>query len=102
MVARVWRGRTAAARTEEYMRYLEAGLAPFRTLPGNRGFQMMRRTVGDVTEFVVTSYWDSRDAIHAFAGADIEKPHHLLRDAELLLELPEAVQHFDVLIDERP
>ena len=50
MIARVWRGRTVAARTDEYTRYLEAGLSPFRTIPGNRGCQMMRRTVGDVTE----------------------------------------------------
>ncbi len=76
MVARLWHGRTPAA--------------------------MPRRTVGDVTEFLVISSWDSRDAIHAFAGADIEKPHHLPRDAELLLELPEAVRHFDILVDERP
>jgi heme-degrading monooxygenase HmoA len=82
--------------------YLEAGLSPFRTIPGNRGFQMMRWTAGDVSEFVVISYWESRDAIHAFAGADIEKPHHLPRDAELLLELPQVVQHFDILVDERP
>ncbi len=101
MVARVWRGRTAAARTDEYTRYLEAGLSPFRTIPGSRGCQMMRRTLGDVTEFVVISYWESRDAIQAFAGADIEKPHHLPRDGELLLELPQAVQHFDILVDER-
>ncbi len=76
MVARLWHGRPPAA--------------------------MPRPTVGDVTEFLVISSWDSRDAIHAFAGADIEKPHHLPRDAELLLELPEAVRHFDILVDERP
>jgi heme-degrading monooxygenase HmoA len=67
--------------------------------PGKRGFQMMRPTAGDVSEFVVISYWESRDAIHAFAGGDIEKPHHLPRDSELLLELPQAVQHFDMLVD---
>jgi heme-degrading monooxygenase HmoA len=102
MVARMWHGRTSAARTDEYTRYLQdVGLAPFKTIPGCRGAQMLRRTVGDVTEFLVISYWDSRDAIHAFAGADIGKPHHLPRDAEMLLELPKEVQHFDILVDER-
>jgi heme-degrading monooxygenase HmoA len=49
-----------------------------------------------VTHFAVISYWPSREAIRAFAGADIEKPRHLARDPEYLLELPERVAHFDV------
>ncbi|MGH8670059.1 MAG: hypothetical protein ACREUN_06340 [Burkholderiales bacterium] len=36
----------------------------------------------------------------AYAGADIEKPHHLPKDAEYLLELPRQVRHLDVLVDE--
>ncbi len=46
------------------------------------------------------SYWGSRDEIHAYAGADIDKTHHLPKDAEYLLELPPHVKHVDVLVDE--
>ncbi|HEX8618399.1 MAG TPA: antibiotic biosynthesis monooxygenase, partial [Thermoanaerobaculia bacterium] len=46
--------------------------------------------------FTVISYWETREAIKAYAGEDIEKPHHLPRDREMLLELPERVLHYDV------
>ena len=46
------------------------------------------------------SYWGSRDEIRAYAGDDIEKTHHLPKDAEYLLELPPYVKHYDILIGE--
>jgi hypothetical protein len=39
-------------------------------------------------------------AIRAYAGEDIEKPHHLPKDTEYLLELPTHVTHFEVLLDD--
>jgi heme-degrading monooxygenase HmoA len=56
----------------------------------------MRRDEAGAVEFIVISYWRSRKAIEAFAGQDIEKPHHLPRDREFLLELPTRVLHYDV------
>lgn len=61
---------------------------------------MWRRIEGDVAHFATVSYWGSRANIAAYAGADIEKPRHLPRDAEYLLELPDRVQHFEILVDE--
>jgi len=51
------------------------------------------------TEFVVISYWPNRDAIHAYAGADIEKVHELPRDREFLIDPPGTLKHYDVVID---
>ena len=61
---------------------------------------MFRRDLGDgTTEFVVISYWPSRDAIHAYAGADIEKVHDLLRDNEFLIDKEKLVRHYDIIVD---
>jgi heme-degrading monooxygenase HmoA len=57
----------------------------------------MRRNEAGAVEYVVISYWVSREAIKAYAGQDIEKPHHLPKDRELLLELPTRVLHYDVI-----
>jgi len=101
-VARIWRGRTRAALAEAYAAYhYEEGVKKLRAIPGNLGVNVFRRVEGDVAEFTTISYWSSRDEIRAYAGADIEKPHHLPRDAEYLLELPPTVTHYDVLVDER-
>jgi heme-degrading monooxygenase HmoA len=101
LVARIWQGRTRASIADEYLSYMyENGVKKIRATKGNLGVQVFRQTRGDVAHFMTLSYWSSRDEIRAYAGADIEKPHHLEKDAEYLLELPSAVQHFDVLVDE--
>ena len=100
-VARIWQGRTRAAIADEYMKYMyEHGVKKLEATQGNLGVQVLRRVQGDVAEFMTISYWGSRDEIRAYAGPDIEKPHHLPRDAEYLLELPQSVKHFDVLVDD--
>jgi heme-degrading monooxygenase HmoA len=96
VVAREWKGRVAPARAEEYHRYLLGGVAKLRSVRGSLGVQVMRREEAGAVEFTVISYWESREAIKAYAGQDIEKPHHLPKDRELLLELPTRVLHYDV------
>ena len=96
VVAREWKGRAAPARADEYHRYLLGGVAKLRSVPGCLGVQVMRRDEAGAVEFTVISYWESREAIKAYAGQDIEKPHHLPKDRELLLELPTRVLHYDV------
>jgi heme-degrading monooxygenase HmoA len=96
VVAREWKGRAAPARADEYHRYLLDGVAKIRSVPGSLGVQVMRRDEAGAVEFTVISYWESREAIKAYAGQDIEKPHHLPKDRELLLELPTRVLHYDV------
>lgn len=96
IVAREWRGRVAPARAEEYYAYLLDGVKKIRSIRGSLGVEVMRRDGADAVEYIVISYWESRKAIEAYAGQDIEKPHHLARDREFLLELPTRVLHYDV------
>lgn len=96
VVAREWRGRVAPARADDYYRYLSDGVRKIRSIPGSLGVQVMRRVEAGAVEFIVISYWESRKAIEAYAGRDIEKPRHLPRDREFLLELPTRVLHYDV------
>jgi len=101
-VARIWHGRVPAARADEYQRYLyESGVQKLKAIPKNQGVQMLRKDDGQTAEFFVISYWPTKDAIHAYAGADIEKVHQLPRDPEFLIEPETLVKHFDVIADER-
>ena len=96
VVAREWKGRAAPARADEYHRYLLGGVAKLRSVPGSLGVQVMRREEAGAVEFTVIAYWETRKAIEAYAGRDIDKPRHLPRDREFLLELPTRVLHYDV------
>ncbi len=96
-VARIWRGKTAPENANEYTRYLyEHGVLKLESL-GARGVQMFREDRAGDCYFMVISFWDTREAMTRWAGADPNKIRHLERDPELLLELPQSVQILDVL-----
>lgn len=102
LVGRVWKGRTSAAKADEYQRYLDAnGISMILSTPGNRGVTVMRRDVGEAVEFTVLSVWDSMQAVRNFAGADYQKAVILPRDREFLLTVEPDVQHFEVLREDR-
>jgi hypothetical protein len=56
---------------------------------------MMREDRERESEFVTISYWDSIEAMGA--GPDPTRTHHLPRDPEFLIELPQHVQILTVL-----
>jgi heme-degrading monooxygenase HmoA len=96
-IARIWHGRTPAARAEEYRQYIfEAGIKKIASLPGNRGVQLMVKTSAEEGEFMVVSYWDSIEAIKGYAGADYTRVHDLPRDDEFLIEKEKLVRHFEL------
>jgi hypothetical protein len=95
-IARVWRGRTTAARADEYAGYLyEHGIKPL--VEKALGVQMLREDRAGESEFVTISYWESVAAMSRFAGDDPRRIHHLERDAEFLIELPSEVQILDIV-----
>jgi len=97
-IARVWHGRVKTERADEYAKYIADAITKFRKLPGNRGYQLMREPAGAETHFSVISYWDARDSIHAYAGADIEKVRPLPKDPEFLIDAEPTVRNYDLLV----
>jgi heme-degrading monooxygenase HmoA len=64
---------------------------------GNRGWMLLRRPLGDTAEFMFVSFWDSMEAIARYAGGDPARPKYYPEDRAALLELPDRVDHFDVV-----
>ncbi|MFL6246486.1 MAG: antibiotic biosynthesis monooxygenase family protein [Thermoanaerobaculia bacterium] len=99
-VARMWRGEVPLARADEYEAYLhKEGLAKLRSIRGNLGVQMFRRTVGDREEFVVISYWPDEDTIRAYAGDDVLRARLMPRDPEFLIDPDTHVRHYHIVVD---
>jgi heme-degrading monooxygenase HmoA len=101
-IARVWHGRTPNAKADEYAQYLAESIAKFPAIPGNLGYQALRETVGAETHFTVISYWQSRDAIRAYAGDDIRQTRHAPRDPEFLIDAEPTVMNYDILVNAVP
>lgn len=81
-IARIWRGRTASAKADEYEKYLyQHGIEPLEKKA--LGVQLFREDREGETEFVT--------------GKDPRRIHHLPRDAEFRIELPQGVQILDIV-----
>ena len=99
MIARTWHGRVPASKAETYHAYLlRTGLADYQATPGNRGVLVQRWVEGDVAHFLLTTLWDSVDAIKRFAGEDYQRARYYPEDDELLLEREPSVHHAEVLL----
>jgi len=95
VIARIWRGATRLSDAEEYAEYMrQTGLAEYRTTPGNKGAWMLWRPVGETAEFIALSFWESEEAIHAFAGDDISRAVYYPEDDRFLIDRHDEVEHY--------
>ncbi|MGJ4729003.1 antibiotic biosynthesis monooxygenase family protein [Luteimonas sp. SDU101] len=98
MIARTWHGRVPAGQADAYHAYLlRTGLRDYASTPGNQGVQLLRRTEGSVAHFLIITFWDSYEAIRAFAGDNYDEARYYPEDDEYLLEREPRVVHYDVL-----
>lgn len=103
MIARSWHGRVPASRTGEYYAYLQrTGLADYLATPGNLGILVQQWTEGDVGHFLLTTLWESIDAIKRFAGEDYTVARYYPEDDDYLLEREPYVTHATVLMAAMP
>jgi hypothetical protein len=95
-IARIWRGRVPRAKADDYARYnYEAGIKPLEEKA--LGVQSLREDRETESEFITISYWESVAAMARFTGSDPGNIHHLDRDPEFLIELPQSVQILEII-----
>ena len=99
MIARTWHGVVPEEKADAYHNYLlRTGIPDYRATEGNRGVYVFRRVQEGKAHFLLTTLWESYDAIRQFAGDDIEQARYYPEDEEYLLELEPRVTHYDVLV----
>jgi heme-degrading monooxygenase HmoA len=100
VIARVWRGWTAADDADAYERFLREELFPqVRRVEGFRGAHILRRRAPDAeVEFVTVTLFESLDAVRAFAGEDYEAPVIQPEAQRLLTHYEERAVHYDDLV----
>ncbi|HZW94667.1 MAG TPA: hypothetical protein VFF64_17090 [Candidatus Eremiobacteraceae bacterium] len=97
MIARIWHGKTKASDAAAYLAYLfKSGIPAYRATRGNKGAWVLRRIDNDVAHFLTLSFWESREAIAAFAGSDIEVAKYYPEDEKYLLEFEPKVTHYEL------
>lgn len=82
-IARMWHGRTDAAKTDAYLDFLNRRAVPdYRATEGNQGVYILRRIEGAAAHFLIVTLWESREAIRRFAGNDIERAKYYPEDVD--------------------
>jgi hypothetical protein len=100
MISRIWRGWTTVENADAYEHLLRAEIFPgiaARHLAGYRGIDLLRRDSGELVEFMTVMWFDSLDAVRAFAGATYQTAVVPPQARALLERFDSHSAHYEVI-----
>lgn len=105
MIARIWHGWSAAENAAAYEELLRARILPaIRQKPGCRGIHLFRReatggsAAGGEVEFITLLFFDSLEAIRAFAGEQYDVAVVPPEARRLLSRFDERSAHYETVL----
>jgi hypothetical protein len=99
MIARLWHGWTDPVDADDYETLLREELFPRfagEVGEGYAGAELLRREREGEVEFLTQIYFDSWDAVEAFAGEDYEQAHVPPEAETLLARYEDEATHYEV------
>jgi heme-degrading monooxygenase HmoA len=99
MIARVWHGWTKPENADAYEHLLRTEIFPgisAKGVPGYRGIKLLRRPLHNEVEFVTIMWFDSLQAVKAFAGEDHETAYVPAKARQVLARFDERSRHYDL------
>jgi antibiotic biosynthesis monooxygenase (ABM) superfamily enzyme len=99
MIARLWHGWTTPDNADAYEGLLKTQIFPgilARKIAGFRKIELLRRSAGVEVEFITLMWFDSMEAVRAFAGADYETAVVPAAARAVLSRFDARSQHYEV------
>ncbi|SRR6266498_288982 len=99
MIGRIWHGWTKPENADAYELLLKQEIflgIQNRQIEGYRGIQLFRRDLGPEVEFITIMWFESLNAVRAFAGEDHEMAVVPSKARALLARFDERSQHYEV------
>ena len=99
MIGRIWHGYTSPANADAYETLLKEEIFTGirgRKIAGFREIQLFRRDAGGEFEFITIMWFDSLDAVRAFAGPDYEAAVVPPKARAILSRFDERSRHYEV------
>jgi antibiotic biosynthesis monooxygenase (ABM) superfamily enzyme len=99
MISRIWFGWTTTQNAEAYEKLLKTEIFPgivAKKIPGFRRIELARRPDGDEVEFVTTMWFDSMEAVKAFAGERYQTAVVPPAARALLKGFNDIAEHYEV------
>jgi hypothetical protein len=104
LTVRTWSATADGAGAADYSRYFAGTLLPqLRKLRGFAGAYLLRRDLADAgtVELTALTFWQSAEAIRAFAGDDITVSVVEPEAQAMLLDFDRTATHRTVVVDAR-
>ncbi len=101
MITRIWHGWTKPENAAAYQALLLGEIFPGianRSTKGYRGISLSRRAAGKEVEFVTIMWFDSLEAVKAFAGEDYEAAVVPPNARALLTRFDARSTHYDTIV----
>ena len=101
MITRVWHGWTTPENADIYENLLKTAIFPgifAKNVAGFERLELFRRDLGHEVEFVTTMWFESLDAVKAFAGADYEVAYVPAAARAVLARFDARSQHYEVRV----
>jgi len=96
----MWRGWARSDQADRYERHFRSEVvATLGQVPGFRGARLLRRRLGEETEFVSLTFFDDLDAVRGFAGPDYETAVVAEEAREVLIRFDQRVSHYETVLD---
>ena len=97
MIARLWSARTTNVQSTRYLEHFWQSVVPsLQTFRGYVCSSVLVRSHGDSVEILVSTVWQSLQAIEVFAGSDRETAVVASEAAALLTDYDRRVRHYEV------
>jgi len=99
LITRIWHGWTTLENAEAYESLLKSEIfvgIENRQIAGYNGIHLLRRKIGEEVEFITIMWFDSLEAIRAFAGEDYEVAVVPPKARALLSRFDARSQHYEV------
>jgi hypothetical protein len=100
MIARIWHGWTSHENAKAYETLLLTTVLPAiaeRRIAGYRGAHLYRHVDRERVEFITTLYFETIEAVKAFAGEDYETAVVPAEAQKLLARFDPRSRHYEVL-----
>ncbi len=99
MIGRLWHGWTTLENADPYEKLLRTHILPgIHRIVGYKGAYLMRRNSEHTVEFITVTFFESMEAVRAFAGEDYEVAVVPPEARKFLSKFDERSAHFDVLM----
>ncbi|HUW10748.1 MAG TPA: antibiotic biosynthesis monooxygenase [Anaerolineae bacterium] len=102
MIGRIWHGWTTPENADAYESLLKSEIFQGihdRQIAGYRGIHLLRRSLENEVEFVTIMWFESTEAVRAFAGEDYEAAVVPPKARALLSRFDARSQHYEVKVE---